>query len=292
MIFYTAEVIKMEKYIDLHTHSIKSDGSMTPAEVVREAKKAGLAAIALSDHDSIDGVKEAMEEGKKTGVEVVPAIEFSVQSETETHILAYYLDIDNPVLLKTLEECRQTRDFRNKETCRLLNELGFDVTMEEAKALAPNGIIGRAHFARILMDKGYTESVKEGFKLYLENGRPAYCGVQRLTVEETVELIKECGGLSFVAHLHLTKKPDDELREFLIHLKEHGLNGVEGYYTEYTPEMQEKYQAMAKELGLMISGGSDFHAAMKPHISIGTGLGNLRIPYSVLENIKLAKERM
>ena len=279
----------MEKYIDLHTHSIKSDGSMTPAEVVREAKSAGLAAIALSDHDTVDGVKEAMEEGERIGVEVVPAIEFSVQSETETHILAYYLDIDNPKLKQVLEECRETRNFRNEETCRLLNGLGFDVTMEEAEAIAPNGIIGRAHFARLLMDKGYTSSVKEGFKLYLENGKPAYCGVQRLKADETVELIKECGGLSFVAHLHLIKAEDEPLKEFLKMLKTHGLNGVEGYYTEYTPEMQQKYQAMASELGLMISGGTDFHAAMKPHISIGTGTGNLKIPYSVLENIKKEK---
>lgn len=282
----------MEKYIDLHTHSVKSDGSMTPAEVVREAKRAGLSAIALSDHDSIEGVKEAMEEGKRIGVEVVPAIEFSVQSDTETHILAYYLDIDSPKLIKTLEECKVVRQQRNAETCRKLNELGFDVTMEEALAIAPNGIVGRAHFARLLMDKGYTQSVKEGFKLYLENGKYAYSGTQRLTDEETVKLIKECGGLSFVAHLHLIKLDDDTLRSFLTRLKGVGLNGVEGYYTEYTPEMQEKYQCMAKEMGLMISGGTDFHAQMKPHISIGTGLGNMKIPYSVLENIKNAKENL
>ena len=282
----------MEKYIDLHTHSIKSDGSMTPSQVVDEAKRAGLAAMALSDHDTTDGVKEAMARGKENGIEVVPAIEFSVQSDTETHILAYYLDIDNPKLIRILEECKQTRNYRNEETCRLLNKLGFDVTMDEARAIAPNGIIGRAHFARILMDKGYTSSVKEGFKLYLENGKPAYCGVQRLKAEETVELIHECGGLSFVAHLHLIKMDDEPLKKFLGNLKEHGLNGVEGYYTEYTPEMQAKYQQMAKDMGLLISGGTDFHAAMKPHISIGTGTGNLRIPYSVLENIKTAKENM
>lgn len=280
----------MEKFIDLHTHSIKSDGSMTPAEVVREAKRAGLAAIALSDHDTVEGVKEAIEEGKRIGVEVVPAIEFSVQSDTETHILAYYLDIDNPKLTKILEECKEVREQRNAECCRKLNELGFDVTMEEARAIAPNGIIGRAHFARLLMDKGYTSSVKEGFKLYLENGKYAYSGIQRLEAEEAVKLIKECGGLAFVAHLHLIKLDDDTLRSFLIRLKEVGLDGVEGYYTEYTPEMQEKYQNMAKELGLMISGGTDFHAQMKPHISIGTGLGNMKIPYSILENLKNAKE--
>lgn len=276
----------MEKLIDLHTHSIMSDGSMTPAEVVREAKKAGLAAIALSDHDTVDGVREAVAEGKKIGVEVIPAIEFSVISKTETHILGFFIDIDSPLLSDALKSIIDTRRERNEITCRKLNELGFDVTMEEALALAPNGFIGRAHFARLLMDKGYTSSVKEGFDLYLENGKYAYCGKQSMTDEEAVRLIKNCGGLAFVAHLHLTKLGDGELLEFLARLKAAGLDGVEGYYTEYTPEMQEKYQAMASRLGLMLSGGTDFHAAMKPHISIGKGLGNLKIPYSLVEKMK------
>ena len=263
-----------------------SDGSMTPAEVVREAKKAGLAAIALSDHDTVDGVREAVAEGKKIGVEVIPAIEFSVISKTETHILGYFIDIDSPLLSDALKSIIDTRRERNEITCRKLNELGFDVTMEEALALAPNGFIGRAHFARLLMDKGYTSSVKEGFDLYLENGKYAYCGKQSMTDEEAVRLIKNCGGLAFVAHLHLTKLGDGELLEFLARLKAAGLDGVEGYYTEYTPEMQEKYQSMASRLGLMLSGGTDFHAAMKPHISIGKGLGNLKIPYSLVEKMK------
>lgn len=279
----------MEKYIDLHTHSLMSDGSMTPAEVVREAKKAGLAAIALSDHDTVDGIREAISEGEKIGVEVVPAIEFSVQSETETHILGYYIDIDNPLLKKALESVIELRRFRNRETCRKLNELGFDITLDDVRAIAPNDFIGRAHFAKVLADKGYTKSVKEGFSLYLENGKYAYCGKQSLTDEEAVRLIKACGGVACVAHLHLTKKSDGELREFLIRLKECGLDGIEGYYTEYTPEMQEKYQALAKELGLILSGGTDFHAKMKPHIAIGTGLGNLKIPYGILEVIKSHK---
>lgn len=279
----------MKKYIDLHTHSLMSDGSMTPAEVVRAAKKAGLAAIALSDHDTVDGVREAIAEGEKLGVEVVPAIEFSVQSETETHILGYYIDIENPKLSETLEKVVETRRFRNRETCRKLNELGFDITLAEAEAIAPNDFIGRAHFAKLLADKGYTKSVSEGFKLYLENGKYAYCGKQTLTDEEAIRLIKDCGGVACVAHLHLTKKSDDELREFLTRLKACGLDGIEGYYTDYTPEMQTKYHALANELGLILSGGTDFHAKMKPHISIGTGLGNLKIPYSLLETIKLHK---
>lgn len=276
----------MEKYIDLHTHSLKSDGSMTPAEVVREAKKAGLAAIALTDHDTVDGISEAVSEGEKIGVEVIPAIEFSVLSETETHILGYYIDPENPELKKTLGEVVELRLERNRVTCRRLNELGFDITLDEVKAIAPNNFIGRAHFARVLLDKGYIKSVKEGFDKYMSVGKYAYCEKQRLSARDAIDLIKKCGGLSFLAHPHLTKLPDDELMKFLIELKGFGLCGLEGYYTDYTPEMQEKYQGMARRLGLAISGGTDFHAAMKPHISIGTGLGNMKIPYSVLEEIK------
>ncbi len=280
------EVIQTEKYIDLHTHSLKSDGSMTPAEVVREAKRAGLSAIALSDHDTVDGIREAMEEGKKIGVEVVPAIEFSVLSETETHILGYYIDPENPELLKVLQEVVDLRIQRNYVTTQRLNELGFDITLEEVRALAPNNFVGRAHFARVMLDKGYIKSVKEGFDKYMSVGKYVYCEQQRLSAREAVELITKCGGLSFLAHPHLTKLSDDRLNEFLRELKGYGLSGLEGYYTDYTPEMQEKYQQLAKDMGLMISGGTDFHAQMKPHISIGTGLGNMKIPYSVLENIK------
>lgn len=276
----------MEKYIDLHTHSLKSDGSMTPTEVVEEAKRAGLAAIALTDHDSVDGVREAVEAGERLGVEVIPAIEFSVMSETETHILGYFIDIENPDLKEMLKEVVDLRIERNHVTCQRLNELGFDITLEEVRALAPNNFVGRAHFARVMMDKGYISSVKEGFEKYMSVGKYAYCEKQRLSARDAIELITKCGGISFVAHPHLTKLPDDKLKEFLKELKSFGLCGLEGYYTDYTPEMQEKYQSMAKELGLMISGGTDFHAKMKPHISIGTGTGNMKIPYSVIENMK------
>lgn len=276
----------MEKYIDLHTHSLKSDGSMTPSEVVEEAKRAGLSAIALSDHDTVDGVREAVETGKKIGVEVIPAIEFSVISKTETHILGYFIDIENPDLLQTLKEVVDLRIERNYVTIQRLNELGFDMTLEEVRALAPNNFVGRAHFARVMMDKGYISSVKEGFDKYMSVGKYAYCEKQRLSAKDAIELIGKCGGISFLAHPHLTKLSDDELVEFLKELKGYGLCGLEGYYTDYTPEMQEKYQSIAENLGLMISGGTDFHAKMKPHISIGTGLGNMKIPYSVLDNMK------
>lgn len=272
--------------IDLHTHSNCSDGSMTPTELVCHAAQKGLKAIALSDHDTIAGVDEALAAGKKYGVEIVPAIEFSVQSDTETHILGFYIDHKHPILADALKEINRVRYERTVNTCNNLQKLGFDVTMEEALAIAPSGLIGRAHFARILMEKGYTQSVKEGFDKYLANGRPAYDGTQYLTAEMAVKLIDDIGGVSFVAHPHLIRLNDADLRRLLLKLKSMGLCGIEGYYNEYTPEMQEYFQSLAKDLGLEISGGTDFHAKMKPHIEIGIGQGDMKIPYSVLENIK------
>lgn len=274
------------EFIDLHTHSNCSDGSMSPSELVAHAAECGLKAIALSDHDTVAGIDEALDAGKKYGVEVVPAIEFSVQSATETHILGFYIDYKSELIKQALENINSVRWQRTVNTCDKLRGLGFDVTLEEAQAIAPSGIIGRAHFARILAEKGYTQSVKEGFEKYLANGRPAYDGTQYLTAEAAVKLINDLGGVSFVAHPHLIRLGDDELRAFLIKLKSVGLCGIEGYYNEYTPEMQSYFQSLAKELGLEISGGTDYHAKMKPHIEIGIGQGNMQIPYSVLRRIK------
>ena len=273
-------------FIDLHTHSNCSDGSLTPAQLVRHAWEKGLAAIALSDHDSVSGVHEAEREGAKLGIEVVPAVELSVQSATETHILGYYIDVDSELLHKTLAKVRESRAARTENTCKKLRALGFDVTIEEALALAPSGLIGRAHFAAVMVNKGYVGSIREAFDKYLANGRPAYDGTQYLTAETAIEAIDACGGVSFVAHPHLIRLSDEELTSFLIKLKSKGLSGIEGYYNEYTPEMQEYFLKKAKELGLAVSGGSDYHAAMKPHIEIGVGQGNMQVPYSVLENIK------
>lgn len=275
------------KLIDLHTHSLKSDGAMQPAEVVRTAYAAGLSAIALSDHDSVEGVEEAMAEGNRLGVEVIPAVELSAQSDTELHILGYFIDIHNKKLQEAMAYALRVRDERQEETCRKLREQGFEVTMEEARQAAHgNPVLCRAHFAQILVRKGYAASVQEAFAKYLSVGCYAYSNRQALTGPEAVSLIREAGGIAVAAHLHLIKLPDDALREYLRALIPYGLNGVEGYYTDYTPDMEQRYRAMAAELGLTISGGTDFHGANKPHIAIGKGRGDLQIPYSVLEGLR------
>ena len=277
----------MEKRIDLHTHSLKSDGAQIPADVVRSAYAAGLTAMSLTDHDNIEGVPEAIAEGQRLGIEVIPGVELSAQSDTELHILGYFIDIHNKRLNDAMAYALEVRDQRQEETCRKLNEQGFQITMEELRQEAHgNPVLCRAHFAQIMVRKGYAESVQQAFSRYLSVGCYAYSNRQALTGPEAVSLIREAGGIAVAAHLHLIKMEDAPLKEYLKALIPYGLDGIEGYYTDYTPDMDRRYRAMAQELGLVISGGTDYHGANKPHIAIGQGRGNLEIPYDILEGLK------
>ena len=276
----------MERRIDLHTHTTCSDGSMTPDELVCHAKNSGLAAVAVSDHDTVDGVKAAMEAGEKYGIEVIPAIELSAKSDTETHILGYFIDPDSPKLTEAMSYIREVRTVRLGETCVMLQKLGIDVTLDEVRAEAKGGILCRAHIAAIMTRKGYSESPKAAFQKWLNVGCPAYSESQALTDTEAIELIRSAGGDAYLAHLHLTKKPHDELERFVRHLTENGLTGIEGYYTDYTDEMAAEYRALAEKYSLKLSGGTDFHGTFKPHISIGSGTNGMIIPYRILEQMK------
>lgn len=275
-----------EKYIDLHTHTIYSDGSMSPEALIRHAKNSGLAAAAVSDHDTADGVKEALATGKKYGIEVIPAIELSAKSDTETHILGYFIDPDSPKLTEAMAYIREVRTIRLGETCGMLQNLGIHVTLDEVREEAKGGILCRAHIASIMTRKGYSESPKAAFQKWLNVGCPAYSESQALTDTEAIELIRSAGGDAYLAHLHLTKKPPEELDRFVRRLTENGLTGIEGYYTDYSPEMAAEYRALAVKYGLKLSGGTDFHGTFKPHISIGSGTNGMKIPYSILEQMK------
>ena len=272
--------------IDLHTHSTCSDGSMAPAELVRHAKVSGLCAMALSDHDTVSGVDEAMATGREIGVEVIPAIELSAVSATETHSLGYFIDPHAPELVQALGRIRDIRVERLTETCAMLKSHAIDVSMEEVRAIAGGGVLCRAHIAKIMTEKGYAESPRDAFNRWLNVGCPCYSETQAITDEEAISLIRAAGGDAYLAHLHLTKLPDDALDAFVARLTAAGLHGIEGYYTDYTAEMAEKYRALAKKHHLAISGGTDFHGSFKPHISIGQGLGNMEIPYTVLAEMK------
>lgn len=275
-----------ERKIDLHTHTTCSDGSMTPTELVCHAKNSGLSAVAVSDHDTADGVIEALEAGQRYGIEVVPAIELSAKSDTETHILGYFIDPKSDKLSSAMTYIRDVRTVRLGETCDMLKKFGIDVSLDEVKAEAGGGILCRAHIASIMTRKGYSVSPKEAFQKWLNVGCPAYSESQALTDVEAIELIRSAGGDAYLAHLHLTKKSADELDRFVCHLTENGLTGIEGYYTDYTENMAIEYRALAAKYGLRISGGTDFHGSFKPHISIGAGVGGMVIPYSVLNQMK------
>lgn len=284
-------VIFDERTVDFHTHSTCSDGTLTPSELVRHAKASGLSAFALTDHDSVDGIEEACKEAQKQGIEFIPGIEFSAAEDTETHIIGLYIDTQNEYLLSTIKKLKDNRRRRMEDICYKLRELGFDITHEEALRIAGGKFVGRAHIAKLMVDKGYCSTIKECFDKYIGLHKPAYSEKTELTAAEAVRAITKAGGVSFLAHLNQTGYDIPKLEEMLSELKKEGLTGIEGYYPEYTEEQISSYRALAERLSLALSGGSDYHAQMKPHIQIGVGNGDLRIPYYVLENIKAIREK-
>lgn len=275
-----------DRLIDLHTHTTVSDGSMTPSELVRHAHKKGLAAIAVTDHDSMAGIEQAQVEGRKLGIEVIAGVEISVDFDPEIHLLGYFFNGRYEPILKSLEELRLMREQRNPKIIRKLNELGFDITMDEVNKKADGVNVGRPHIARALMDKGYVGSIAEAFEKYLSAGKPAYFKKDKLTPEEGIALIACSGGTPVLAHPVYLDMAGIDLEQLLPRLKAAGLKGIEAVYSENTQEQTAKLLKLAEGNGLAVSGGSDFHGSFKPHIEIGIGRGSLRIPYELLDRLK------
>lgn len=284
-------IIYDERVVDLHTHSTFSDGTLTPTELVMHAEKSGLSAFALTDHDSVDGIKEATEAAKNSNIEFIPGIEFSAAEKTETHIIGLFIDPENETLLNTIKRLKENRQKRMKDICFKLHNMGFDISYEEVLHSAGGAFVGRAHIAKLMMEKGYCETIRACFDKYIGLGKPAYSEKTELTATEAVKAIRAAGGLAFLAHLNQTGFNENELTELLCELKSAGLNGIEGYYPEYTAEHISQYRALAEKLSLSLSGGSDYHAQMKPHIEIGVGTGSLKIPYFIYENLKAIHEK-
>jgi predicted metal-dependent phosphoesterase TrpH len=283
------------RYVDLHTHSTASDGSMTPAELVRHAYECGLSAVALTDHDTVAGVEEALEEGARVGIEVIAGVEISVSLSrwgttfgNEMHLLGYFFDGGYEPILTTLEELRRRREQRNPRVVEKLNEMGFDITMEEVAAKATGDIVGRGHIAKVLMEKGYTASIEEGFRKYLAAGKPAYVSKEKLTPEQGIAAILQSGGVPVLAHPVLLGLRRGQLLDVLERLRAAGLRGIEALYSENSPEQTKELLELAEITGLKVTGGSDFHGSIKPDIKIGVGGGNLRVPESLLKELKEA----
>ena len=280
----------MGDYIDLHTHTTASDGTYTPSELVELAKKTDLKAIAITDHDTINGVSEAIEAGKDLGVEVIAGTELSIEyplpENGHMHLLGLFVDIKNPELISGLEYLRKKRDERTPKILKILNAHGISITEKEVLQEAGEGSVGRPHIARIMLKKGYVKSIKEAFERYLKKGAIAYVPKEKFEITHAINLILNSGGIPILAHPVTLKLSDEELESHIEKLKSLGLKGIEVYYSTHTEQDTIAYLKLADKFNLLISGGSDFHGKNKPDIRLGTGKGNLRIPYTIVEQLK------
>lgn len=277
----------MARLIDLHVHSTFSDGTKTPSELVLYAKQKGVAAIAITDHDTVDGVQEGINKGCQEGIEVIPGVELSVEYDIEIHILGLGIDYKSPKLLSKLRYLKNERNIRNHKIIEKLNEIGVEITHEEARGYASEDVIGRPHIAMALINKGYAKNFHEVFEKYLGYGKVAYVKRGLLPADKSIQMIKDAGGIPILAHPGLMKKPPQETEKVIIELMKMGLEGIEVYHSDHNQETTKLLQTLAKKHNLLISGGSDYHGENKDVIDLGVGCGNLRIEYKVLENLGL-----
>ncbi len=273
--------------IDLHVHSTASDGTYSPAEVTKLALESGLTAYALTDHDTVDGVSEALKAADGTNLTVIPGAEFSCEYDgKEIHILGLYLNTRCDELLSVLHKVREIRDRRNEELLALFQSDGFPITYEDLIHGNEHTVITRAHFARALFEKGCVNSVSQAFDKYLGDGKKYYRQKQMLKPEEAIRLIKVAGGLPSLAHPLQYKLGWKKTEELLSYLKGSGLMGVEVYYSSHSQSDSIHLREISSQLGLVSTGGSDFHGANKPDIHLGSGYGGLRVSASLLTDIK------
>jgi predicted metal-dependent phosphoesterase TrpH len=279
--------------LDLHLHTIHSDGSCTPTEVVNMAHQAGVTALAITDHDIMTGVVEAMEAGQQCGIEIIPGVEISsLSGNSELHILGYFLDRQDSDLLARLKTLRDGRHLRNPQIIERLQTLGIDITYDEVRALAGSDSVGRPHIARALMDKRVVASAKEAFDRFLADGKPAYVPRELPSPAEAIHWIKAARGLAVLAHPTWVKVAEQPLVDLVRQLKADGLDGVEVYYSTHAARQTREYLSLAQQLGLLVTGGSDFHGLTKPDIEVGIGKGTLHIPTSLLPKMKEAAGRL
>lgn len=274
--------------IDLHTHSTCSDGTLTPRHVVGLAKSIGLRAVALTDHDTVAGVGEALAAGDEVGIEVVAGVEISAAcSAGSMHILGYYLSPTHPELLGTLSRLQEGRAARAHKIVERLRNLGLEITLAEITDLA-GGEVGRAHIAQALVNRRYVPSAREAFTRYLRRGRPGYVDRVRLPPEEVIGIIRRAGGLAALAHPStLALDQPGDLSALVARLKAIGLEGMEVLSPYHTREMTRMYEEIAREHGLLCTGGSDFHGGASDHGDLGGMRLGLRFPYALLDGLKM-----
>ena len=277
--------------IDLHTHTDISDGSESPENTVRHAKELGMRAIAVTDHDSINGVKAAQKAGEKYGVEVVPGMELTCGwYDKEVHILAYDLDPDSDRLPPVLSWVVEDRNERNRKMIDLLARDGIMIDLDELQAKHSGSTIGRPHFAMCLIEEGIADSVTDAFNRFLDPGRKYYVRRHFLSLEDAVGLIISAGGKAVIAHPRQYRISSESLTELMQRGAAAGVSGLECFYSGYGPEDNAKYLAMAEKYGFCPTAGSDWHGSHKPHIHMGSGIdGELCAPYEILTNLRAHK---
>ncbi len=275
------------RYVDLHVHSNASDGTLTPSEVVHLALQKNLAAIALSDHDTVKGVPEAISAAEGTTLEVVPATELSCYyRNVEIHVLGLFVDYRDADFQSKLEELEQERMQRNLDMIALFQRDNISITLEELQAGNPRSVITRAHFARVLVEKGYCKDKNAAFDRYVGVGCPYYLPKPQITPELSLPLITKAGGIPILAHPMLYKLGYRQVEELVQYLIPLGLKGIEAYHSSNNISQSDKLRSLALKYHLVVSGGSDFHGANKPDTELGTGRGGLRITESILDAIK------
>lgn len=273
--------------IDLHTHSTASDGSFTPTQVIEAAAKAGLKAVALTDHDTIAGIPEAMAAAEKYPVEFIPGIELSAfYLNQEVHIVGLFLNINDEQFIQRLESFREIRDQRNTAMIQKMTDAGIDISIEKIREMDGDAVITRANFARYLLHIGYISSIDEAFDKYLSPGKPFFVPKTGVTPEDAIRAICDNGGIAILAHPLSYKFSSSQLDTCIKLLKSYGLKGIETRYSTFSAADERDMKRLADRHGLLYSGGSDFHGNVKPHISIGKGMGKLFVPYDFLNCLK------
>jgi len=271
----------LEKFVDLHIHTTASDSLITPEGAVELSQKMGLQAIAIADHDSIDGFVKAKDKAEKLGIELVPAVELSVSYKGEDfHLLGYLIEYQDENFLRKIESFRIERLQRGEAIVKKLNELGINLTMDRVKAIAGNGSVGRPHVADALVKDEFVQSYDEAFIHYLGYHAPAYVPKKYLTPQEGIDLVHSVKGVAVLAHPGTTKR-DDLLPDFV----GMGLDGLEAFHSQYDYTTTNYYINLARKFGLIYSGGSDCHGR-KGRVLIGT----VKTPYYCLEMLRKAKK--
>ena len=277
--------------IDLHTHSRCSDGSNTPAEVVELAAAAGCSTVALTDHDGLAGLDEADAAANRLGVGFIRGCEVSANiSAGSVHVLCYFVDEQTP-LAEKLATLRSDRVHRNNQLFDRLASLGIELDPEEVEAAAGSKVVGRPHFAQVLADHGYAESINDAFLRFLGAGAPAYVPREHVDVEEIIDLAQASGALAVLAHPLTIELGPRELEAQIAVFAERGLTGLESYYSTYDEDQRSELVTIARRYGLVPTGGSDYHGTFKPGLFVGTGRGDLSVPDDVAIELRDRLER-